>query len=159
MNEVRRRKIESAVRRELAELIMRRRVRDDRLGLVSVTEVKLAPDLSTLTAFVSMFASEKENKETWAALQFASREFQGTIARNLRLRETPRLQFEVDDRIKEGDRILDLMEQDKLRAGEGIPRTKPAPPADSPADETALSGDEAASDASAASTDGEPPVA
>lgn len=125
MNEVRRRKIESAVRRELAELIMRRRVRDDRLGLVSVTEVKLAPDLSTLTAFVSMFASDKENKETWAALQFAAREFQGTIARNLRLRETPRLQFAVDDRIKEGDRILDLMDQDKLRAGEGVPRTRP----------------------------------
>ncbi len=103
--------METALVRELSNLIIRRRIKDDRLGLVSVTGVKLAPDLSHAVFTVSPFGTESENKRTWAALADNSNFFQSTLGRNLRLRQTPRITFEQDDSIREGDRILDLIEK------------------------------------------------
>ncbi|MBI3396318.1 MAG: 30S ribosome-binding factor RbfA [Spirochaetia bacterium] len=113
MNEIRRRRLESQILRELSGLIMRRRIKDDRLGLVSVTEIKLAPDLSEATAFVSPFGSDKENTTTYRALHETAPFFQSELSRNLRLRQTPKLVFTLDNRIKEGDRILHMMDKDK----------------------------------------------
>ena len=61
MNEIRKKKLEATIQKEVSRLIIKERVRDDRLGLVSVTRVNLAPDISTLIVFVSPFADEKEN--------------------------------------------------------------------------------------------------
>ncbi len=117
MNEIRKKRLESSIRRELAALIQRTRAKDDRFGLVSVTEVRLADDLSTMTVLVSAFGSEEENEETWQALSDHAASFQTTIGRTLRLRQTPALVFEADDRIKEGDRILEIMDRDPSAPG------------------------------------------
>lgn len=111
MNEIRKRKMESAILRALSELIARTRIKDDRLGLVSVTQVEIAPDLSKMTVFVSPFGSDEENEETWTALKQNAAAFQSSVGRALRLRQTPALMFQIDDRIKEGDHILDLLDR------------------------------------------------
>lgn len=111
MNEIRKKRLESAILREISELIMRMRIRDDRLGLVSVTQVDLADDLGHMTVLVSPFGSEAENAETVEALAEHAKAFQTSVGRDLRLRQTPRLQFALDDRIKEGDRIIEIMDK------------------------------------------------
>jgi len=97
--------------REMAQLIHRRRVKDDRLGFVSVTDVEFAPDFSHAKIFVSLFGSEKENKLTWESLNNSAGYYQSELGRNLHLRQTPRIHFALDDRIAEGDRILDIIEK------------------------------------------------
>jgi ribosome-binding factor A len=110
MKEIRKMKLESLILRELSGLIQRRRIKDDRIGLVSISRVNLAPDLSTMTVYISLFGEEKENRLTWKALLDASGFLQSTVGKNLRLRVTPKLRFEIDETIKEGDRIIDLIE-------------------------------------------------
>ncbi|MCB1308930.1 MAG: 30S ribosome-binding factor RbfA [Leptospiraceae bacterium] len=113
MKPLRKKRLESNIVREIAELIMRRRIKDERLGFVSVTGVNLAPDLSQMEVRVSLFSTdENENRITWQALKDNARWLQSEVSHNLRLRVTPRLYFELDTSIAEGDRILKLMDQD-----------------------------------------------
>ena len=121
MNELRRKKIESRILRAVSELIQKRRIKDERIGFVSVTRVKLLDDLSVCTLYISLFdADDRSNHATRRALDQAAPSFQSTIAREMRLRETPRFVFEIDQSSKDGDAMLD-----KLMDGEGRPRTVP----------------------------------
>lgn len=110
MKEIRKMKLESLIMRELSDLIQKRRIKDERIGFVSISRVNLAPDLSTMVVFISLFGEEKDNRLTWKALLDASGFLQSAVGRNLRLRVTPKLRFEIDETIKEGDRIIDLIE-------------------------------------------------
>lgn len=110
MNEIRKKRLEALIQRELSELIIKRRVKDERLGFVSITRIDLAPDLSTMVAAVSLFGDGGDQRRTWKALIDNSGFFQSTIGKNLKLRVTPKLTYEKDTSIQEGDRILDLIE-------------------------------------------------
>ena len=106
--------------REFSNLIMKRRAKDERLGLVSVTGVDLAADLSSAIIRVSLFGSEEENQDTWKGLAANLRFFQGEIGKALRLRHTPRMQYALDTSIAEGDRILEMLEAEKQRDGAAV---------------------------------------
>ena len=105
--------------RELSDLILRRRAKDEGLGLVSVTGVNVtlqfpgedAYDLSAAVVFVSPFGGEQENRETFRSLLRNASYFQSAMSRNLRLRQTPRIRFEIDDSIRKGDALLEKMEE------------------------------------------------
>jgi ribosome-binding factor A len=114
MKPLRKTRMESAIQKELANLILRRRQKDERLGLLSITRVDLAPDLSTMDVFVSLFGEREDNNRSWRALLDNGRHFQSEIGRALRLRQTPRLRFEIDTSIAEGDRMLELIEKDRV---------------------------------------------
>lgn len=113
MNEIRRLRLQSLIVREIAGHLMRRKVKDDRIGLVSVVRAELASDLSEVRVAFSLFGTEEENRETWKAVTSARKELQSTIGRDLRLRQTPTFIFEKDTTIAEGDRILSVMDEDK----------------------------------------------
>jgi len=110
MNEIRKKRMEELIVRELADLIHKRKSKDERIGFVSLTGADISPDLSALRVSVSLFASDEENRATFKALTVHAGFFQSTLARNLRLRQTPHLTFEIDTSIREGDRIIDIME-------------------------------------------------
>jgi len=110
MNEIRIKRLEVLMARELSQLIIRRRLKDERIGLVSVSRISLAPDLSTATVFISPFGTEEENRDTWHGMISALKHLQSTVSRNLRLRQTPRLKLEIDTSIKEGDRIIEMID-------------------------------------------------
>ncbi len=99
--------------RGFANLIMKRRAKDERLGLVSVTGVDLAADLSSAIIRVSLFGSEEENRETWQGLAANLGYFQSQIGKDLRLRYTPRMEYALDTSIAEGDRIIEMIERER----------------------------------------------
>ena len=76
MNPVRQKRLESTMVRELSELIIKRRIKDERIGFVSVTRISLAPDLSEATVFISLFGPEEEHRDTWRGLTAAVKFFQ-----------------------------------------------------------------------------------
>lgn len=114
MNEIRKKRMEALIQRELSGLILKRRAKDERLGFVSVTRVDLTPDLSTMTIFVSLFGEASDRRHTWNALLANSTFFQSSIGRNLKLRVTPRLRFERDHSIAEGDRIIEKIDAEPV---------------------------------------------
>lgn len=82
---------------------------DPRIGFVTVTGVETSPDLRNAQVFLSVLGDEEVREESFAALRRAQGVIQGAIAREMRLKNTPRLSFEYDDTIAKADRLNRLL--------------------------------------------------
>jgi ribosome-binding factor A len=116
-------RIASQLQRSLAALL-RRDVKDPRVGNVTITAVKLAPDLSVARVSFLPFADAHPVEEVLAGLRSASGFLRGEVARELKLRHAPRLEFEPDTDLERAQRLTHLIDDavraDRARdAGEG----------------------------------------
>ena len=89
-------RIGAQMQRALAAL-MQRGVKDPRVGLVTVTAVKAAPDLSTAQVFVLPFGGSTAGPEFLEGLAHAAGFLRGEVGRRVGLRHAPRLTFEIDE--------------------------------------------------------------
>jgi ribosome-binding factor A len=105
----RRRKIESELQRVLAELIARE-VKDPRVGNVTITGVKLAPDMGVAKVFYSPFVSTHPQEEVQSGLTRAAGFLRGEVGRRLGLRHAPRLDFVFDDTAETAARLTGLID-------------------------------------------------
>ena len=95
---------------ELADLIQRE-LKDPRVGFVTVTEVRMSPDLKHARVYVSVFEREEQKRqESISALQRAEGFLRHGLGRRLRLRYVPGLRFVVDDTLDRSARIEELLE-------------------------------------------------
>ena len=86
-------------------------LKDPRVGFVTVTAVDTRPDLRHARVYVSVLGSEEERDETLEGLGSSSGYLQATIARELRMKRTPTLEFVHDPSIDQGFRISELLEE------------------------------------------------
>ena len=70
---------------------------DPRIGFVTVTAVETSPDLRTPRVYVSVLGSEEERDDTLAALRSSHGILQAAIAREARMKYTPKLSFFYDE--------------------------------------------------------------
>jgi len=104
-------RVNNLLRHEISELLQRQ-VKDPRLGtFIIVTEVSASPDLKYAKIFVSRIASEEEKQETLSVLAAASGFFRRELAKRLDLPRIPELNFQWDDSIERGDRLLQLIDK------------------------------------------------
>lgn len=113
MNEIRKKKLESQIQREVALLIIQQKFKSE-VGFVSVTRVDLTADLSACRVYLSLFGTDRENQDSLNVIRGARHFIQSSVSRKLCLRQTPHFAFEVDRSIEEGDRILEIIEKDRL---------------------------------------------
>ncbi len=107
-------RIAELIQQELSIMITSRQIKDPRLvGMVTITRVKVAPDLSQAVAYFSVMGTEKEQKSSAAALKSAASYMQGVVSRNLRLKKTPHLSFKEDTSMEEAFKIYNLLEKIK----------------------------------------------
>ena len=102
------RRVAQQIQRTLSELI-RREIRDPRLGLVTLTEVRMSPDLSYATVFYSVMNANPD--EAHEVLEGAADILRGPLGRALGLRHAPELRFQADDLIESGARLSALINQ------------------------------------------------
>lgn len=101
-------RVGSLIQMELSQLILMR-VKDPRLGFVTVTHVDVTPDLKSARVFYSVMGNDKVKSDSQLALEKAAGFLQKEIGTTLKLRYTPRLQFCFDDSLDRGleiDRVL-----------------------------------------------------
>lgn len=104
-------RVNHLIRQEISQLLQRQ-VKDPRLdSFVTITEVSTSPDLRYAKVFVSCIGSEEKKKETLSVLTAASGFFRGELAKRLRLRHIPELDFQWDDSIQQGAHILELIDR------------------------------------------------
>ncbi|MFC1950108.1 30S ribosome-binding factor RbfA [Chloroflexota bacterium] len=104
-------RVNSLIRQEISELLQCQ-VKDPRLdNFVAVTEVSTSPDLKYAKIFVSRMGSEEEKQETLRVLVAASGFFRKELAKRLRLRRIPELNFQWDDSIERGEGLLQLIDE------------------------------------------------
>lgn len=116
-------RISEQVRAEIAR-ILRDEISDPRVGLLSLTRVKVSKDLSQALIFWSPLDVEGETdiEETQAGLESAAGYVRRELARLLDLRRTPALSFRYDPSIEEGSRTLTLMRELREKERDGAPR-------------------------------------
>ena len=100
----RKERINERIKELLGELILSR-IKDPRIGLVSITSVKVAPDLSTAKVYFTVMGDEETRKETREGLKSAKSFLRKTIGRDLKIRQAPDLRFVYDDSLDRAMRI------------------------------------------------------
>jgi ribosome-binding factor A len=94
-------------REVLAEEIPR--LKDPRVGFVTVTRVEVSPDLRRATIFYTVMG--KDHRATRAGLQSARSHLRGVLGQQVRLKFTPELEFEEDVGLAQVERVTELLRQ------------------------------------------------
>jgi len=89
------RRLGEAVAQIVAEML-ERRIKDPRLGFVTVTEARVTGDLREATVFYTVYGSDSERAETAAALASATGLIRSEVGRQTGLKHTPSIAFEPD---------------------------------------------------------------
>lgn len=97
------------IRRELAELI-RREVKDPRVGMVTISDVEVSADLSHAKVFYTVLGDEQVREDTHVGLEKAAGFLRGKIGRAIKTRVTPQLHFQFDDSPERGAHLEALIE-------------------------------------------------
>lgn len=101
------RKIESQLKEIVGEEVAN--LSDPRIrGLITVTGVRVSPDLAHATVFYSVLADEEDAHE---GLQSAAGRIQAAVGAQTRLRRTPRLRFEPDPVVQQATRIENALRE------------------------------------------------
>lgn len=105
-------RVNSLVRREIGEAIPNiMSATGIDLAAVMVTRVSVASNLRNATVSISIFGHEKDRAHILSQFKAKRNEFQKLINRNIRLKYTPVLHFELDESIEKGDHFLDILAQ------------------------------------------------
>ena len=101
-NSIKNTRVNQEVQKELSNII-RGGIKDPRVApMTSVVAVEVAPDLKTCKAYISVFGDEKAQEDTVKGLQSAEGFIRRELARSLNLRNTPTIQFVMDQSIAYG---------------------------------------------------------
>ena len=113
-------RLNEQVRREVSD-ILRFEVKDPRVGLVTVTEARVAPDLSFARVYVRPLGGVEE--ELFSGLQAATPYIRRELGKRLSIRHVPELRFEADRALEHALHIEKLL-------SEVLPHETPQEPAD-----------------------------
>lgn len=111
-------RITERIRQELSEIIAHE-LKDPRVGFVTVTRVKLAPDLTRATVFVSVLGEEADERTALRALQHARGHMQTEIAHRIRIRRHPEISFKIDEGYKHSRKVSQILSEIGAEAPNG----------------------------------------
>jgi ribosome-binding factor A len=115
------------IQRDLTELL-RREVKDERIGNVTITAVNVSGDLRSARVYYLVFGKDGPDPKVQQGLTSAAGFLRNALSKALMIRYTPTLTFELDTTIEHGVRLTQLI--DSLKKPEG-----PAPLSDTGTDE------------------------
>ena len=98
------------IRQEVTQLLARN-VQDPGIGFITVTRVKLTPDLQLARIFYTSIGDDAQKRETVKALERVKPFLRRQISQRIRLRRAPELEFQYDDSIADQENVERLLEQ------------------------------------------------
>ena len=101
-------RIAEQMKKELGDIITRK-LKDPRVGFVTVTDVDVTGDLQQATVYISSLGNDREREETLKALVKAAGFIRTEIGHRIRLRRTPEITFEFDSSVEYGNKIDALL--------------------------------------------------
>jgi len=96
------------MKKELSDIIGRK-IKDPRIGFVTVTDVQVTGDLQQAKVFISVLGDDEQKENTLKGLAKAKGFIRTEIGHRIRLRKTPEIIFEWDESIDYGNRIETLL--------------------------------------------------
>ena len=118
------------IQAELASLLTRQ-VHDPGIGFLTITRVKLTPDLQQARVYYTVIGDDKAKRESARALDRATPFLRRQVGQRLRLKRVPELTFFYDQSIEQGDRIERILQELKTeRAARAADDDSSDPPDD-----------------------------
>ena len=105
------------VQAAIGSLLSRGELRDPRIGFITITGVKMSPDLRVAKVFYSMIGSPEERKASQKGLNAAKGFIRREVSARVQLRVSPEIYFVFDESIVEGDKIDRLLREVKDKEG------------------------------------------
>ena len=134
---------------------LERRVKDPRLGFITITDARVTNDLQHATLYYTVYGDDNESAETRRALESAKGVLRSEVGRNITARLTPTLEFVPDEvpvnanhleellrSVKERDAQVTALAAEAAFAGESDPYRHSDDPGSEPGNGAAAGGDE-----------------
>lgn len=105
----------------IKEIVARRLekgMRDERLGFVTITDVRVTGDLQHATIFFTVYGTDQERQDSWDALKSATGMLRTEVGRNITARLTPSLEFVLDALPETSAHLEDLLLKAKMHDDE-----------------------------------------
>jgi ribosome-binding factor A len=145
------RRVADRIHKTVAQ-VLERRIKDPRLGFVTITDVRVTGDLQQATVFYTVYGTEGERRRSASALKSATGLIRSEVGKALGIRLTPTISFQLDSLPTTARSIEDALAQAQARdaaiarAAEGASYAGDANPyRTKDEDEDAASSDSAAS--------------
>ncbi|MFC7363790.1 MULTISPECIES: 30S ribosome-binding factor RbfA [Bhargavaea] len=103
-------RVAEQMKKEMGDIIGRK-LKDPRIGFVTVTDVEVTGDLQQATVFISVLGDDRQKEDTLKGLTKAKGFIRSEIGNRIRLRKTPELLFEFDESVDYGNRIESLLRE------------------------------------------------
>ncbi|WP_136192256.1 MULTISPECIES: 30S ribosome-binding factor RbfA [Actinomyces] len=115
------RKVADHIQETVARLLQGR-IKDPRIGFVTITDVRVTGDLQQATVFYTVYGTDEERQDTAAALRSATGLIRSEVGRALGIRLTPSITFQLDSLPTQAQAFEDALAQARAR-DEEIART------------------------------------
>ncbi|TYB43423.1 30S ribosome-binding factor RbfA [Actinomadura chibensis] len=125
------RKLADRIQQIVAEML-ERRIKDPRLGFVTVTDTRITNDLRDATVYYTVYGSDGERAETAAALESAKGVIRSEVGRKTGVRHTPSITFVMDSLMENAAHIDDLLAKARAKDAEVARTAQGASPAGDP---------------------------
>lgn len=103
-------RISEQVKKEVGD-ILNTKLKDPRIGFVTVTDVEVTNDLQQATIFISILGDEEEKESTLVGLTKASGFIRSEIGKRIQLRKTPEINFSYDESLEYGNKIESILRE------------------------------------------------
>jgi ribosome-binding factor A len=101
-------RVSDQMKQEIADILMRK-IKDPRIGFVTITDVEVTDDLKNAKVFVSIYGGDKET--TLKGLKSASPFIRAELGRRMRLKFVPEILFRFDSTVEKGAHIMELLRE------------------------------------------------
>ena len=105
-------KLRQLLKEEVSE-ILHREIKDPRLGFFTVIDTEITSDFQHAKVFVSILGTPEERKQSMDVLKHAQHFVRQEFGKRVRMKTLPDIQFQLDETVDTGVRILELLEEIK----------------------------------------------
>ncbi len=104
--------LEKSLIKEINNIIYRK-INDPRIKFVTITRIKVSPDLKYAIIFVTIYNDEAQQKKTLKGLKSATKFIRGELGKDLKLRFVPKIEFKIDEDLEHQYKLLKIITEVK----------------------------------------------
>lgn len=105
-------RLAEAVKIEVTDIIQKR-LKDPRIGFVTITSVEASSDLKYCTIYLTIYGDEKERENSLKGIEKAKGFIRSELGKVLKVRHVPELSFKFDYSLEYGNKIEKLLKEIK----------------------------------------------
>lgn len=105
-------RVNELLKEEISDIV-RREIKDPRIGFITITGADVTKDLRHANVYVSVLGDDQQKSESLAILQRAAGFIRGEIGRRVHIKIVPEINFKLDTAVEHGVRIFELLQQVK----------------------------------------------